>query len=49
MLSWENFTNLLQISLLILNDFKRINTQPATSCSKLTIERLEQRVKYVQS
>ena len=30
-------------------EFKFIATQPAITCSKLTIETLEQGVKYVQS
>ena len=32
-----------------LNKFKRLISQPAFTCSKLTIETLEQGVKYVQS
>ena len=47
--------------MLIINDFKMLahyftvaplliaTTQPAFTCSKLTIEKLEQGVKYVQS
>ena len=30
-------------------DFRLLETQPAFTCSKLTIETLEQGVKYVQS
>ena len=36
--------NHLQIIFLV-----KVNTQPAITCSKLTIETLEQSVKYVQS
>ena len=35
--------------MIILSNLKKPETQPAFTCSKLTIETLEQGVKYVQS
>ena len=34
---------------IIIKNTKKLQTQPAFTCSKLTIETLEQGVKYVQS
>ena len=43
------YTQISGLRLLILFMFIRMSTQPAIACSKLTIETLEQGVKYVQS
>ena len=39
----------MAVSLKLINQGKILSIQPAITCSKLTIERLEQGVKYVQS
>ena len=49
--SWDNIINInaRDISFEIANHLVLLSTQPPFTCSKLTIETLEQGVKYVPS
>ena len=46
---YKHLQILLQNVILFLVVYSRMSPQPAITCSKLTIETLEQSVKYVQS
>ena len=48
LLSFHTFFQKFFFQITLLNIFK-LDSQPAIACSKLTIETLEQGVKYVQS
>ena len=47
--SQSDFHVNIGILVMLVYSFTKMNSQPAFTCSKLTIETLEQGVKYVQS